>query len=207
MSSYEKFRLYKNYAIIALVSLIALLVFPFFGSVAGLAIALPNTVAGWLVFIASKVVIAAVNFVIFYCFVDQGKFNVRNDPRYLDAHNKLNSALPLYKVRPISPTQHYRHVYGVKGITLLITSLLGTFSLTQAILSFDVITLITYIIVIVFGVIFGVIQMGAEEVFWTEDYPYYVSCLIEEQSEPQITKQDKGEINNVQQQQHKETIS
>lgn len=70
MSSYEKFRLYKNYAIIALVSLIALLVFPFFGSVAGLAIALPNTVAGWLVFIASKTIIAAVNFVILYCFVD-----------------------------------------------------------------------------------------------------------------------------------------
>lgn len=178
---YEKFRLYKNYAIIGVVSIICLLFFPFFGSTVGMAIVLPNTVAGWLVYIVSKLMVSAVNLVLLSCFVNQGKFNIREDARYTDALFLLGKISPERKAKPISPAQHYRHVFGFKGTTLFITSLLSSFALTQAILAFDVITFITYLITLITGIIFGIIQMGAEEVFWTEQFPYYVQCLMEEE--------------------------
>lgn len=78
---YEKFRLYKNYAIIGVVSIICLLFFPFVGSEVGMAIILPNTFAGWLVYVVSKLMVAAVNMLLLYCFVNQGKFNIREEDR------------------------------------------------------------------------------------------------------------------------------
>lgn len=65
----EWFSLYSNYVIIATVSLIALLVIPFLGSVLGLGWNLPNTMAGWIVFIATKLCVALINLVIFHSFV------------------------------------------------------------------------------------------------------------------------------------------
>lgn len=189
---YEKFRLYKNYAIIGVVSVICLLFFPFVGSEVGMAIILPNTFAGWLVYVVSKLMVAAVNMLLLYCFVNQGKFNIREDPRYTDAVALLGKISPEKKAKPISPAQHYRHVFGFKGTTLFITSLLSSFALTQAILAFDVITFITYLITLITGIIFGIIQMGAEEVFWTEDFPYYVLCLIEEEKANGTQKTDES---------------
>lgn len=191
---YEKFRLYKNYAIIGVVSIICLLFFPFFGSTVGMAIVLPNTVAGWLVYVVSKLMVAAVNLVLLSCFVNQGKFNIREDTRYTEALTLLGKISPEKKAKPISPAQHYRQVFGFKGTTLFITSLLSSFALTQAILAFDVITFITYLITLITGVIFGILQMGAEEVFWTEQFPYYVQCLIEdERNEEKIKNESQNQ--------------
>ena len=187
---YEKFRLYKNYAIIGTISIICLLFFPFLGSTLGMAIVLPNTVAGWLVYIVSKLMVAAVNLVLLSCFVNQGKFNIREDTRYTEALTLLGKISPEKKAKPISPAQHYRQVFGFKGTTLFITSLLSSFALTQAILAFDVITFITYLITLITGVIFGILQMGAEEVFWTEQFPYYVQCLIEDEKDEDKIKND-----------------
>lgn len=187
---YEKFRLYKNYAIIGVVSIICLLFFPFFGSTVGMAIVLPNTVAGWLVYVVSKLMVAAVNLVLLSCFVNQGKFNIREDTRYTEALTLLGKISPEKKAKPISPAQHYRQVFGFKGTTLFITSLLSSFALTQAILAFDVITFITYLITLITGVIFGILQMGAEEVFWTEQFPYYVQCLIEDERNEEKIKNE-----------------
>lgn len=190
----HKFNLYKNYAIIGAVSIICLLFFPFVGSSAGLAIILPNTFAGWLVYIVGKAMVACVNMLILYCFVSQGKFNVRDNPQYLSALSLLGKISPAFLPKPISPKAHYRQVYGFKGTTLFLTTILGTFSLTQAILVFDAITFITYLITIITGIIFGVIQMGQEETYWTEDFPYYVNCLIEKEKtkEKANVEQDKA---------------
>ena len=180
---YEKFRLYKNYALISVVSIVCLLFFPFVSSEVGMGIVLPDTFAGWMVYVVSKMTVAAVNMLLLYCFVDQGKFNIREDKRYLDALALLGKISPENRAKPISPAQHYRRVFGMKGTTLFITSLVGSFALTQAILAFDVITFITYLITLLTGIVFGIIQMGAEEVFWTESFPYYVRCLVEEEEE------------------------
>lgn len=181
----SKIRLYKNYAIISIVSIVCLLFLPFTGSHVGLEFQLPNTLAGWLVFIISKLIIAAVNMLILYCFVDQGKFNVRNDPKFLEAQEillKLSVKKKESQAVPESPSQHMTKVFGKKGSMLFLTSVLGTLTLTQAVLSFDIVTLLTYLFVILGGLIFGVIQMGEEEYWWTVCYWQYAQFKLTEES-------------------------
>ena len=178
---YEKFRLYKNYIMIVAASIFCLAFFPFVGSTVGMAFVLPTTLACWLVFIISKLMVAAVNMLLLYCFVNQGKFNIREDKRYLAALQLLGKLNNTQAMKPISPTTHYATVFGVKGTTLFITSLLSAFTLTQAILTFDAITFLTYLITLIMGVFFGIIQMGEEEIYWTEDYPYYVQYLVRQE--------------------------
>lgn len=180
---YEKFRLYKNYAIIGVLSVILLGFMPFLSSEVGLALVLPNTTAGWIVYITTKLIVAGSNFLILYCFVNQGKFNVRNDVRYVEAMEKLGRLSPTSKPIPKSPEQHYRQVFGKKGTTIFITSILGTMALTQSILSFDPNTFLTYLCTLIAGVIFGVIQMEAEEVFWTDGIYEYAVYMEEQEKE------------------------
>lgn len=177
---YEKIRLYKNYGIIVITSLLLLVFMPFFGSELGLGFVFPNTVAGWVVYVATKLIVAGANFLLLYCFVNQGKFNVRNDERYLRALAIMGELSPSEKPIPLSPAQHYRKVYGGKGITVFLTSILGSIALTQAILSFDPNTFLTYLFTLIFGLIFGVIQMEEEEVFWTDGFLAYAEYTKEE---------------------------
>lgn len=185
----EKFRQYKNYAIIALLTMFCLFFLPFTGSVMGLAFTFPNTPAGWLVFIVNKLIIGFVNIMILYCFCEQGKFNVRNNERYLQAKDILLGQMNVKELLPKSPAQHSHEVYGKKGITIFITSILGTISLTQAVLAFDVIVMLTYLFTITMGIIFGVIQMGYEEVYWTEDY-YKYAVLVRDK---EVAKREEEE--------------
>lgn len=183
----EKFRQYKNYAIIAILTLFCLFFLPFSGSVMGLDFTFPDTAAGWLVFIINKLIIGFVNIMILYCFCEQGKFNVRNEPRYIQARDILLGQLNTKELLPKSPAQHAREIYGKKGMAIFITSILGTISLTQAVLAFDVIVMLTYLFTITMGIIFGVIQMGYEEVYWTEDY-YKYAVLVRDK---EVAERDK----------------
>lgn len=111
---------------------------------------------------------------------------MRNDPRYIEARDILLKTRPTKATLPKSPKQHNAEVYGKKGITLFITTILGTISLTQAVLSFDWITMLTYFFVLTIGIIFGIIQMGAEEIYWTEDYWKYAK--MEEETATQTAQ-------------------
>jgi hypothetical protein len=66
---YEKWKQYQNYAIIAVASIIALLFIPMLGTEVGIAWVLPTTVAGWVVYITTKALVAGLNVLIFHCFV------------------------------------------------------------------------------------------------------------------------------------------
>lgn len=166
-------RNYQNYAIIAVVSLIAVFVLPFWGAEVGMTFQLPTTTSGWVVFISSKLMVAAINLLLLYAFYDQGKFNVRDNKHYLEACEILRMVNDTEENKPKSPKAHATEVFGKKGITLFITSVLSTFSLTQAILTFDPVTMISYIITVVIGIVFGLYQMNQEEIYWTEDFWRY----------------------------------
>lgn len=59
---------YLNYWIIGIVTLLALFFLPFLGSAVGLALVLPNTPAGWIVYVGTKIIVAAINVLLFHCF-------------------------------------------------------------------------------------------------------------------------------------------
>lgn len=182
MNAYTKIRRVQYYLIIGLISLISLFFLPMLGTVSGLAWNLPDTLVGWVVYVISKLIVAVINMLIFHCFVLQAKVNVQQNPKYIRAVEILTNHTGDEELLPRSPGKYLGHVYGNKGVMIFITSILSVIGLTQSILTFDFIAMLTYLFTIVMGIIFGVLQMNETEVYWTEEY-YRYALLIQKKKE------------------------
>lgn len=184
---------YLNYWIIGIVSFLALFFLPFIGSSAGLAFVLPTTTAGWIVYCGTKIIVAAINVLIFHCFFQQSRVNVLDHPRYKEALTILDR-LKVKEQTFRSPEQYTRSTYLTKGTSIFITTILGAFSLTQAILIFDLIMFLTYLFTIIMGVIFGILSMKNAEIYWTEEMWHYAKKkekeIAEKQKEEQLNVHD-----------------
>lgn len=168
------------YIMVAVVSVLALFVLPLLGSASGLSLNLPDTTAGWIVFGTTRIAVAALNILIFHCFVQQGRINIMNDPRYLAAREKgLSLSLDIIKEadeKPArSPRQYYREIYGKKSVMVFASSMMSAVALSQAILTFDWVAMLTYFATILGGVICGILQMKDTENFWTMEYNRYLA--------------------------------
>lgn len=149
---------YSNYVIITISSILALIFFPMLGSEIGMGFILPNTTAGWIVFVATKICVGLLNLVIFHSFIQQAKINASSHPNYIKAINILRESRDKEYI-PMSPKQFYRKEYGVKGTTIFITSILSAIALSQAILTFDITTFLTYLFTVIAGIIAGALEM------------------------------------------------
>ena len=163
---------YLYYWIVAVISLVALFFLPFVGSAAGLELALPNTTAGWIVYVGTKLIVAAINVLMYHCFFQQSRVNVKEDKRYQEALTILDQLKVKEQVFR-SPEEFVRSSYLKKGTTVFITTLLGAFSLGQALLVFDLIMFLTYLFTIIMGLIFGVLSMKSAEIYWTDELWHY----------------------------------
>lgn len=171
---------YSNYWIIGIVSALALFFLPFLGSAAGLALVLPTTAAGWIVYVATKLIVAIINVLIYHCFFQQAKVNVRDDKRYKEAMMILDK----YRIKEQkfrSPEEYTRNAYTKKATTIFLFSILGAFSLTQAILVFDVVMFLTYLFTLIMGVVFGILTMTNAEIYWTEEVLNYAKKIQQEE--------------------------
>lgn len=180
----EKVKQYMYYFVIGVVSLVALLFLPMIGSSVGLGWNIPNTVVGWIVWVAVKVIVATLNVLIFHSFMRQAILNVKNDERYKAARDILITQ-KVKNVLPRSPEKWNKHEYGRKGTMIFITTALATVALTQAILSFDWVSMLTYLFTIIMGLIFGVLQMKKAEEYWTDEYYRYAIYVRDVLSEAQ----------------------
>ena len=170
---YEKWQQYQYYVIIGIVSLVALFFLPMVGSEVGLAFQLPNTTAGWIVYVTSKLLVAGLNVLIFHCFVLQAKVNIKDNSNYVEAV-KLLQELEVGKIlNPRSPQQYFKEVYGKKGVRIFVTTVLAAIGLTQAVLTFNWVSMLSYLFTVLMGLIFGVLQMNQTEIFWTEEFYQY----------------------------------
>ena len=61
----KNWRQYQNYIIIGLLSALSIFFLPMLGSSIGLGFILPNTPAGWIVYVATKLCIVVINIMIF----------------------------------------------------------------------------------------------------------------------------------------------
>lgn len=182
----DKLRLWMYYIIIGVVSMIALLFVPMIGSSVGLGWNLPNTTVGWIVFFTVKIIIAVLNVLIFHCFMQQAKVNVKDNEKYKQAKDILMQQ-KVKEVIPRSPAAWNRKQYTTKGITLFITTALSTVALTQAILTFDWVSMLTYLFTIIMGLIFGVMQMKTAEEYWTEEYYDYAMMTLRNSTVDSLT--------------------
>lgn len=176
MTKYEQWKKIQYYTIIGLISLIALFFLPMIGSSAGLAWNLPNTLVGWCVYILSKLIVAVINILIFHCFIQQAKVNVKDNEKFLEAQSILVTA-EIEKDIPRGPKEYLHGLYSKKSVSIFVTTLLSAVGLTQAVLTFDWMSMLTYFFTILMGLIFGVIQMNETEQYWTEEYWRYAKKI------------------------------
>ena len=193
MKNKELYDKYINYCVIGVVSFVALIFLPFLGSEVGLQVQIPTTVAGWIVFAFTKIIVAVINVLIFHCFVEQGKVNVKDNPRYLESLQIIDKAKTQQKVF-ISPEEFYRKEYGKKGFTITVTSMLSAFGLAQAVLTWDTLTFLTYLFTILMGLIFGILEMAKVEGYLTTDLWYYAKNLEQLQALKQKELQKEKEL-------------
>lgn len=181
---FDKLKQYQYYVVIGIISVFALFFLPMLGSEVGVDLKLPNTVAGWIVYITTKLLVAIINMLIFHSFIKQGKINILDDPRYKEACLILSDIEPDPEFIPKSPKEWAKEAYSKKGTTIAITSVLSAVGLTQAVLTFDWVSLLTYFFVIVMGIVFGIFQMNNTEIYWTEEYLLYAYAVQKASKKP-----------------------
>lgn len=193
----DKIKQWLYYFIIGIVSMIALCFLPMIGSNVGLGWNLPDTEVGWIVWVTVKVIVAVLNVLIFHCFMMQAKINAKNNPKYVEALEILRLTKQKEFV-PRSPSSWNKQQYGQKGVTLFITTALSTVALTQAMLTFDWMSMLTYLFTIIMGLLFGVMQMETAEEYWTDEFWQYAQ-EVKHKAEQTKTSADTGDekINNT----------
>lgn len=174
----DKFELkkYLYYGLVGVISFIILVFLPMLGSQTDIGFTFPNTASGWCIYILSKLVVSIMNVLIFYCFMEQAKVNIKDDPKYIEA-NKILEKMYDKKYLPRSPKAWNTQQYSTKAVSIFFSTLMSAFVFTNAILTYDWVTALTYIFTLVFGLIFGVLQMKSAEKYWTNEYwQYAIMC-------------------------------
>lgn len=176
---------YIYYFVIGIVSFLSVSFLPFIGSSADLGFVLPQTKAGWVVWVTVRVLIAIINVVIFYSFMEQAKLNIKDNSNYLEANKILSSIKDKDKRKPRGPNKWNKQQYSKKGTSIFLGSFLATIALTQAILTYDWVSMLSYIFTIIMGLIFGIMQMKSAERYWTIEYYEYALMKQEEEKNVQ----------------------
>lgn len=107
-----------------------------------------------------KILVSIINVLIFYSFLSQGKVNIKDDKHYLEAIELLKQVQRHQKqLKPRSPKKYLGTVWGTKGVTLFMTSVLSAMVLSEALLVFDLATFLSYVFTVLLAIVFGFIQM------------------------------------------------
>lgn len=185
------------YGLIAILSVVVLVFFPMIGSGLPLRLTLPDTVIGWVVYIFSKVAIAAINICIFHSFMEQGKLNVSAFWKKLMADEILHKVKQQKQLIPLSPEEWLRKEYKNKGISITVSSILSCIVLSQVVLTFDFIVFISFLLTLVIGLVFGIMALFKSEHFWSMDYFDYAVYVMNQHNlelpdEQKLSVKDKS---------------
>ena len=188
----EKAKQNMYYILIGIISFISVAFLPMVGSTVGLGWKLPDTPTGWVVWAISRLIIATINVLIFYSFMEQAKLNVAKDPHYIEATEILLKAKKADH-KPRSPQKWQALQYGKRGTKIFISSALSVVALGQAILSFDWVSMLAFVFTIAMGIVFGVLQMKKAEAYWTDEFYRYALMIKEEEAKkPEETVNDNN---------------
>lgn len=177
----DKVKQNMYYILIGIISFISVAFLPMVGSTVGLGWKLPDTPTGWVVWAISRLIIATINVLIFYSFMEQAKLNVAKDPHYIEATEILLKAKKADHT-PRSPQKWQALQYGKRGTKIFISSAMSVVALGQAILSFDWVSMLAFIFTIAMGIVFGVLQMKKAEAYWTDEFYRYALMIKEEEA-------------------------
>lgn len=186
----EAFKQYKNYGIIAMLTIITVTVFPLIGTSIGMEPNYPNTVIGWVVWAVIKIALVVDNIFIFQAFVDQAELNVQFEPRYIEAREIVRK-YRIGKYMPMSPEERSKKLLSKKVVITILTSLISI-ALTEALLKYHLADLIAYSLSMIMAITFGIMTMADQEKYWVEEFYDYAINIRDEEEEK--LKQKQAEI-------------
>ena len=172
-----KLRQYLYYCLIAISSFVALVFLPMLGTDMEAGWNLPKDTKGWIVFITIRSIVSFLNVFIFASFINQGKLNVSDNENYKKAQQLL-AKVKNKEYIPRSPRKFNAKEYGQKGVTVFLSTAASLVALTQAILSYDWVALLTYALTVTGSIVFGIFEMKKVEVYWTVEYLEYAERQV-----------------------------
>lgn len=178
----KKWTNYLYYILIGVLSFISLVFLPMLGSELGMSFNFPTTTAGWFVYITSQLIAAVINVLIFHSFICQAKINIKDNDNYKKAVELLRNNKEKTYV-PRSLAQLNLKEYGVKGVTIFLGSILATVAIGEAILTYNYVKLISYLLVIIMGIIFGILEMKKYEEYYITEYLDYAEMIERQRHE------------------------
>lgn len=188
----KKWTNYLYYILIGVLSFISLVFLPMLGSELGMSFNFPTTTAGWFVYITSQLIAAVINVLIFHSFICQAKLNIKDNPNYLRAVELLRNNKEKTYI-PRSLARFNMKEYGVKGISIFLGSILATIAIGEAILTYNYVKLISYLLVIIMGIIFGVLEMKKYEEYYITEYLDYAE-MVERQKHEEVLEVSQEEL-------------
>lgn len=162
--------------VIGLASLLVLIFVPMIGSNASVDTIIPKEPTAQFLFWTLKALTVALNLAIFSAFRKQAKVDIKDNANYKEACNILSKNKPK-DYKPLSPIQFGAKQWLTKGICLALSTAITTLALTNIILYYDWVTGVSCLVSIIIAIIFGLMNMASEEVYWTEDFLQYAKTL------------------------------
>ena len=151
---------------------------------------IPKTVGGWIIFWAIRLGTVVGNITVYGLFKAQAKTNVKDDPAYLKACELLNKLNGEEGFIPISPKQKAAKDWTTKGVFMTITTAAESIVIGTLIFNFDIVTFVSCISSSITAVLFGVVQMVKDEIYWTEDYLLYAEYVSQKKKELESAESD-----------------
>lgn len=141
---------------------------------------LPKTKEAWIVFWAVNIGTVFGNLCLFALFKMQAKTNSKHHPDYIKACELLNKLNGQEGFIPMSPRQKNIRDWSIKGTIVLLTTGLESVVISVLVVSFDMVTFISCLVSSVTAVLFGIVQMIKDEIYWTEEYLLYAEYVVKQ---------------------------
>lgn len=129
----------------------------------------------------------------FIGFSIQGKLNVKDDSRKLEA-DRILGKLKIKEVKPQSPKSFESKAYISKCIMISITTLGTCMLIPVIVINFNLATLMSLAISSMTSIVSGILNMKRFEDYYTHEYLRYAQWKEEENKQVSTTVEDKEKI-------------
>ena len=190
------FKQYAFYGIIAVILVIVLFIVPLLSggiNANDFRYYLPKSVRGWIVFWAIRGGTVVGNMCVYGLFKAQAKTNAKDNPNFIKANEMLNKLYGTKQFIPHSPKQKAIKDWTTKGVVVLLTTAAESIVIGSLIFNWDNVTFLSCITSSITAVLFGIVAMIKDEVYWTEEYLAYAEYVTKKTQELEEPEKEKTE--------------
>ncbi len=182
----DAFKAVAYYMVICVVLLLVTVLIPFLAggiNAQDFNYYIPKSAGGWIIFWAIRIGTVVGNITVYGLFKAQAKTNVKDDPAYLKACELLNKLNGEEGFIPVSPKKKAAKDWTTKGVFMTITTAAESIVIGTLIFNFDIVTFVSCISSSITAVLFGIVQMVKDEIYWTEEYLLYAEYVTQKKKE------------------------